>query len=302
MTKAASHGQHRLGKTGPLVSPLAWGMWRFRGRDVKIARTLIETALENGVNLFDTADVYGLDNGEPFGAAESLLGQVFGEAPSLRSRMVLASKGGIELGTPYNSTTPYLVSACEASLKRMRVERLDLYQIHRPDILAHPQEIAEAFTRLREAGKIAEAGVSNYTPAQTRALMAHLSFPLASTQPELSPLVTTALDDGTLDHAVETGLTVLAWSPLAQGRLGGTGTDRRSTDVIAALDALAASKGVARSAIAYAWIMKHPSGAIPIIGSQRPERVREAVVARDVRLSRKEWYLVLTAARGAPLP
>ena len=280
------------------VAPLAWGMWRYRGDDVRAARMLVETALETGMTLFDTADVYGPDNGEAFGAAESLLGRVFAEAPGLRDRMVLASKGGIVPGTPYNSSAAYLVEACEASLKRLRVERLDLYQIHRPDLLAHPAEVAEAFAKLRAAGKIAEAGVSNYTAAQARALGAHMPFALASTQPEFSPLAIAPLSDGVLDHALETGLAVLAWSPLGGGRLS---ADPRGA-VAQALDTLARREGVPLSAIAYAWIMAHPSGAIPIVGSQQPARIREAAAALKVRLTRADWYAVLTAARGEPLP
>ncbi len=292
----------RLGKSGLEVSPLAWGMWRFRGQDVKHARTLVETALATGITLFDTADVYGPDNGEAFGAAESLLGRVFAQAPSLRDTMVLASKGGIVPGVPYDSSARYLVEACENSLRRLRVARLDLYQIHRPDMLAHPAEVAGALDRLRQAGKIAHAGVSNHTVAQTRALAAHMPFALATTQPEFSPLAIGALADGTLDHAMEQDLGVLAWSPLAGGHLAGHSADVRTGAVIAELDRLAQREGVPRSVIAYAWVLAHPSGAIPIVGSQQPDRIREAALALRVGLSRADWYAVLTASRGEKLP
>jgi predicted oxidoreductase len=276
-------------------------MWRYSGDDLVAATARVEAALEAGINLFDTADVYGLDNGEPFGAAEALLGQVLARAPSLRGSMVLATKGGIELGTPYNSSAEYLVRACEASLKRLGVERVELYQIHRPDSLAHPAEIAQAFEKLRADGKIAEAGVSNYTPAQVAALRAHLPFELASIQPEFSPLAIEALGDGVLEQAVELGLGVMAWSPLGGGRLA-TGTGPREAAVAAALDEIAGRRGVGRAAVAYAWIMAHPATPIPIVGSQQPERIRASVDALKVRLTRAEWYQVLTAARGVPLP
>lgn len=292
----------RLGQTGLHVSPLAWGMWRFRGTDVAASTALVHAALAAGMTLFDTADIYGPDNGEAFGAAEALLGRVFAAAPDLRRRMVLATKGGIEMGTPYNASAAYIVAACEASLTRLGVDRIDLYQIHRPDSLAHPAELAAALARLREQGKIAEAGVSNYSAAQTRALAAHLPFPLASLQPQFSPLVIDALADGVLDLAQEKGYGVLAWSPLAGGRLGGAGEDARAGAVIAVLDRLAAAQGVARAAIAYAWIMAHPAGVIPIIGSQRADRIAEAQAALRVRLTRAEWYEILTAARGEKLP
>jgi aryl-alcohol dehydrogenase-like predicted oxidoreductase len=298
-----SHGRRRLGKTGLVVSPIAWGMWRFRGADVNAARGLVDAALESGIDLFDTADIYGSGPGGAFGAAETLLGRVFAEAPALRERMVLASKGGIEPGTPYNSSADYLERACEASLQRLGVEQLDLYQIHRPDSLTHPAEAARALTRLRDAGKIAEAGVSNYRPAEVTALAAHLPFPLASIQPEFSPLTIAPVYDGVLDQAMQLDIGVLAWSPLAGGRLGErAGDDPRTAAVAAALDKLAAAHGVSRAVAAYAWIMAHPSGAIPIVGSQRPERIGEAAAAAAVRLSRAEWYQVLVAARGEPLP
>jgi predicted oxidoreductase len=296
-------GPRPLGQGGVVASPLAWGMWRLRGRDVAAAQALVEAALDGGLALFDTADVYGPDNGEPFGAAEALLGEVLTSAPGLRGRMTLATKGGIELGAPYNSSAEYLVRACEASLRRLRVERVELYQVHRPDLLAHPAEVASALARLREQGKIAEAGVSNHTPAQVCALQAWLPFALASVQPEFSALEIAPLGDGVLDQALERNLAVLAWSPLGGGRLGqGTPADPRARAVATELDRIASDQGVSRTAAAYAWIMAHPARPIPIVGSQQAARIREAAQALRVRFSRADWYAVLTAARGAPLP
>jgi predicted oxidoreductase len=304
MTKLSSSTAplRQLGKTDLQVSPLAWGMWRFAGDDLDAATARVEAALDAGINFFDTADIYGPDNGEGFGAAEALLGRVFARAPSLRAGVVLASKGGIQMGTPYNSAADYLVAACEASLKRMGVERIELYQIHRPDSLAHPAEVAGAFEKLRAAGKIAEAGVSNYLPSQVAALRAHLPFELATIQPEFSALAIEPLSDGVLDQAMQHGMGVMAWSPLGGGRLGDRQGDSRAKAVTAALDEIAGSHGVSRTAAAYAWIMAHPSGAIPIVGSQQPERITQSVEALKVRLSRAEWYAVLTASRERPLP
>jgi predicted oxidoreductase len=292
-----------LGQSGLSVGPLAWGMWRFKGQDIHAAQARAEAALEAGMDLFDTADVYGLDNDEPFGAAESLLGKVLKASPALRDRMVLATKGGIEIGTPYNSSRSYVIAACEASLKRMGVERVELYQIHRPDPFTHPAELAEALDTLRRQGKIVEAGVSNHTPAQVAALQAHLSFPLASIQPEFSPLATEPLADGVLDQAVELGMTVLAWSPLGGGRIAADQSqDPRVKAVIEALDKVARAQGVSRTSVAYAWIMAHPSRPIPIVGTQEPARIRQSTEALKVELGRADIYAILTAARGAPLP
>ncbi len=291
-----------LGRSTLSVSSLAWGMWRFRGDDLDAATTLVETALDIGINLFDTADIYGPDNGEPFGAAEALLGRIFARSPGLRGEMVLATKAGIQMGVPYNSSAAYLTAACEASLRRLRVERIDLYQIHRPDSLAHPAEVAKALDSLRAAGKIVEAGVSNHTPAQVAALSAHLPFPLASIQPEFSALAIEPLSDGVLDQAMERDLGVLAWSPLAGGRLAQPGDDPRAARVAAALDGVARANGVSRPAAALAWILAHPARPVPILGSQSAARLREAAAATGVTLSRVQWYGVLTAARGTPLP
>lgn len=282
------------------LSPIGWGMWRFQGDDVDAGQRLAEAALAAGMTLFDTADVYGPDNGEAFGASESLFGRVLQQAPSLRGQICLASKGGIIPGVPYDSSARYLIEACEASLRRLHTERIDLYQIHRPDFLAHPQEAAEALTTLRQAGKIAEAGVSNYTCAQVSALQAHLPFRLVSVQIELSVLCTGALDDGRLDQAMEHGMAVMAWSPLGGGRIsGGSPAIATLTD---ALDACAAAHGVSREVIAYAWIANHPARPIPLVGSQQTGRISEAAAATDVQLSRREWYAILEVARGAPMP
>lgn len=284
------------------LSRLGWGMWRLRGGDAKAALRLAESALDAGLTLFDTADIYGPDNGEPFGAAEELFGAALAASPGLRARITLASKGGIVMGVPYDSSAAYLVQACEASLRRLRTDVIDLYQIHRPDLLAHPAEVAAALDQLRRAGKIREAGVSNHTAAQTAALQAHLPFPLASVQPEFSALAIGALEDGVLDHAMAHRLAVLAWSPLAQGRLADAPKDERSARVIAALDAIAAGQGVTRTAVAIAFVLAHPSRPVALVGSQTPARLAEATAALGVKLTRADWYAILVASRGVPMP
>ncbi|AHE55699.1 hypothetical protein NX02_20210 [Sphingomonas sanxanigenens DSM 19645 = NX02] len=271
-------------------------MWRFAGDDVGAARARVEAALEAGIDFFDTADVYGPDNGEPFGAAEALLGRVLAEAPGLRDRMVLATKGGIVPGVPYDSGAAYLESALDASLRRMRTDHVELWQVHRPDMLTHPADLARTLERMVVSGKVLSVGVSNFTPAQIRALQAHLPFALATTQPQFSPLHTRPLWDGELDLAMELGLAVLAWSPLGGGRLSGEGA------VAALLDAKAAEAGVSRAAAAYAWIMAHPARPVPIVGSQQPGRIREAADAFRLQWSRAEWYAVVEASSGHRLP
>ncbi len=290
-----------LGKSGILVSPIAWGMWRFAGVGVAEGRTLIEAAFEAGVTLFDTADIYGFDGAGGFGDAEVLLGRVFAESPGLRERMVLSTKGGILPPLPYNSGPAYLAKALDASLTRLGVEQVDLYQIHRPDILTHPQEAARALEDMVTAGKVRAVGVSNYTPAQAQALASFLTIPLVSHQPEFSPLHLEPLENGLFDQAMERDMAVLAWSPLGGGRLG-VPADARSAAVAAALDRKAAETGASRSAAAYSWIMAHPVRAIPIVGTQNPARIAELAQAFAITWTRQDWYDVLIAARGEALP
>ncbi len=290
-----------LGKSGLTVSPLAWGMWRFAGDDVHAARTKIETALAAGVTLFDTADIYGPDNGESFGAAEALLGRVLAEAPQLRAQMVLATKAGIVMGTPYDSSAAYLAAAIDASLKRLQSERVELWQIHRPDLLTHPAEVARAFDDAVAHGKVAAIGVSNHSPSQAAALAAFLTVPLASHQPEFSALATGPLFDGLLDQAMREDIAVLAWSPLGGGRLADP-QDDRARSVAAALDVKAEQYGVSRAAAAYSWIMAHPARPIPIVGTQDPARIAAIPDALKPRWTRADWYRVLETSLGERLP
>lgn len=289
-----------LGHDGPLVVPVAWGMWRLSGSR-EDAAALVRAALDAGMNLLDTADIYGFDGTGGFGEAETLLGEVFAADRGLRDRMVLATKGGILPPLPYDQSREYLAQAINASLKRLQVEQVELYQIHRPDILAHPQEVARTLEDAISAGKIAQVGVSNFTVAQIDTLQHFLTVPLATTQPEISPLRIDCFENGELDQAMRLHLTPLAWSPLGGGRLAEPINDRDRA-VAAALDQVAAEQGVSRTVAAYSWLMAHPAGIIPIVGSQRPERIREAMAALTVRWTRQQWYAVLVAARGEPLP
>jgi predicted oxidoreductase len=290
-----------LGQSDIQISSVAWGMWRFAGDDVAAAQERVEAALDAGVTLFDTADIYGPDNGEPFGAAEALLGRVLAGAPGLRDRMVIATKGGIRMGVPYDSSPAYLAAAIDASLVRMGIERVELWQIHRPDLLAHPHEVARALEDAQRAGKIATIGVSNFTPAQASALARYLTVPLVSHQPEFSALRIEPMFDGLFDQALERGMAVLAWSPLGGGRLADP-SDARGRAVADLLDTKAAETGVDRAAAAYSWIMAHPARPVPIVGTQNPARIRQIPDAYKPQWTRAEWYRVLEASMGERLP
>lgn len=300
MTSLVRSQPRLLGSLGS-VGPISYGQWRYTTADVAAAQGLLETALDAGMNLIDTADVYGLDwGGTGFGEVEALLGRVLAQAPGLRDRMVLATKGGIRPPVPYDSSDEWLRTACDDSLRRLGVDAIDLYQIHRPDMYAHPAEVAATLTSLREHGKIREIGVSNHSVAQTMALQAHLPFALVSVQPEFSAVTLDPLRDGTFDHCLTTGVVPLAWSPLAGGRLA-TG-DGISPDLMSVIDGLAEREDVDRSHIALAFVLAHPSAPIPIIGTQNTERITASNRALDVRLDRSDVYAIVQASDGVPLP
>lgn len=292
-----------LGASGITVSGIAWGMWRLAegGRTSAEAAKLVHAALDAGITLLDTADIYGFDGAGGFGDAESLLGEVLAAEPGLRARMVLASKGGIMPPRPYDQSAAYLSAAIDASLSRMKTDVIDLYQVHRPDILAHPHEVARVLDDAVAAGKIRALGVSNFTLSQTAALNQFLGHKLVSTQPEISPLRIEPIENGEMDQAMMLGLTPLAWSPLGGGRLVSPETGRDKA-IAAELDRVATAQSVSRSVAAYSWLMAHPAGIIPIIGSQQTGRIAEGADAFNVKWTRTDWYAVLVAARGVPLP
>ena len=298
-------GSRRLGSGGVEIGPLALGLWRFTGTDVGQNAALIEAGLELGMNLVDIADVYGLDwGGTGFGACEENLGAVLRARPDLRDRMVLATKGGIVPPVPYDSGAAAMRSACEASLDRLGTDRVDLYQVHRPDMFTHPSEVAAALDGLVADGLVGAVGVSNYTPAQTRALAAHLEAPLVSTQPEYSAACLDPLRDGTLDLCSEMGMVPLAWSPLAGGRLAGSGASAGDVrpELLATLDRLAEREGVDRAAVCVAFVLAHPTAPVAIVGSQQPERLRALQSALSVQLDRNDVYDLVEASEGQPLP
>lgn len=289
-----------LGSSGIGVSPLAWGMWRSTGSAWEVGQ-LLHTALDAGIDLVDTADIYGWNGEDGFGSVEALLGDVFRAEPSLRRHLTLATKGGISLPAPYDQSRGYMEQALDASLERLGADHIDLYFIHRPDILTHPQELARFLDDAVASGKVRAIGVSNFTPAQIEALTALLDTSLAATQPEISPLRFDPLVNGEIDQAMRLDLAPLAWSPLAGGRIMAPESERELA-VAEALDEVAEGSGVSRAVAAYGWLMAHPSGIIPIVGSQQPERITEAAEALAMRWTRTQWYKVLVAARGAPLP
>lgn len=281
--------------------PLAFGCWRMTDPDLSKSQRLLETALEADMTLIDTADVYGLDyGGAGFGDCETILGKTLAQAKGLRDKFLIATKGGILPPQPYDSSRKYLTQACDASLSRLGIDVIDLYQIHRPDMFVHPSDLAETLEGLRQAGKIRHIGVSNFTVAQHDALSQCLSEPLATSQPEFSAATLTPMLDGTFDRCMAQGITPLAWSPLAGGRLA-TGEDVRA-ELVEVLDRLAEREGADRSAVALAFVLAHPSRPVAILGTTRPERLQASAAALEVKLDRNDCYDIIEASQGFALP
>jgi predicted oxidoreductase len=281
---------------------IAYGFWRYRKAEIDDAVEMLSLARENGIDHLDTADGYGGPNG--FGGSERLLGAVRARAPELFEGAVLATKIGIEPGSPYNSSRDYLTAACEGSLSRLRVERIDLLYIHRPDLLTHPAELAQTLDGLVSSGKVAAIGVSNFTPAQFDALSRYMNAPIRVHQLEFSAAHVDPLFDGTLDQAMAHGTAVAAWSPLAGGRLGGS--DAAITPAISrvreTLQRIGEYAGIPPAAVALAFLHRHPAPVTPIIGTRNPERLRDCLKANDCTLSRADWYTIVEACLGKKMP
>ncbi|HOX56359.1 MAG TPA: aldo/keto reductase [Candidatus Paceibacterota bacterium] len=301
-------------------SRLAYGCWRVAGTwnpaEVTPAsraagRRAIIAAYEAGYTLFDNADIYC------HGETERILGEALREVAGMRDRVVIVTKGGIRpAGDPdpdaparYDFSAPHLINACEQSLRRLGIEMIDLYLLHRPDFLADPEEVAQAFRKLKAAGKVRYFGVSNFRPLLVTALQAACPMPLVAHQVEISLAKLDALTDGTLDQCMIERITPMAWSPLAAGLMG-DGANRRlpsqqtycAKRFLPELDAIAQARGVSRVAVSLAWLLKHPARIQPIVGTTNPERIRAAATADGLELTREEWYRLLIAARGEPMP
>ena len=296
-----------LGSSSLTCTRIAYGCWRLSGSEggPRLPDTdgilAVRTAFDAGYTLFDLADIYGR------GESERIFGLALRDAKGTRQRIIVATKCGIcppwDGATHcYNSSSAYIIASVEESLRRLQVDFVDLLMIHRPDYLASPEEIATAFAQLRTQGKVREFGVSNFRPSQLTSLQKHCSMRLIVNQVEVSLAALFTFDDGTLDQCLAEGITPMAWSPLAKGLLLGAPKDERGQKLQTLLAKLAAEKNATPAAIAIAWLLRHPAKMVPIIGSVNPERIREATHADSVELTREEWYTLLTASRGTPLP
>lgn len=288
-----------------------WNRADFKPEMEEKGRKAVIAAYEAGYTLYDHADIYGR------GLCEEIFGRVMKDVPGMRENILIATKCGIRWAKEPNEDSPHrydfsaehILWSADASLKRLGTDTIDLYQLHRPDLLMNPEEIAEAFTKLRDQGKVREFGVSNFMPSFLSALQSACDFPLIVNQVEIHLGRLDPFYDGTLDQCIEGNITPLSWSPLGGGYLG-TGAivsdDHPKAEarkaMQSALDAMAEKYNLSRSVISLAWLLKHPSKIVPIVGSTNPDHIRDAVKADDVDLSREDWYKLLVTARGEPLP
>lgn len=288
---------------GPSFSPLIAGYWRLMewGMTPQQVVQFIEHHLALGITTVDHADIYGDYQCEAaFGAALRL-------APGLREKLQIVTKCGIATRAKpehrighYITEASHILHSAENSLRHFHTDYLDLLLIHRPDPLMDADEIAEAFTALHQSGKVRHFGVSNFTASQFTLLQSRLPFSLVTNQLEISPLEQTSLLDGSLDQCQQNRIRPMAWSCLGGGRLF---NDPHYQPLRDELELVKQEIGASNSEqVVYAWVMKLPSRPLPIIGSGKIERVKEAVGACQLTLDRQQWFRLRKAAIGYDVP
>jgi len=284
---------------------VACGLWRMSSwqRSDAESAAWLQSVMELGIETFDLADVYGSY------LVEGLFGRALAAAPGLRDRLKIVTKCDIRIPSPqrpansthtYDTSRAYILEAVETSLRDLGTDRIDLLLLHRQDPLMDPDEVASAFDELEASGKVLAFGVSNFTPTHLSMLASRVRQPLATNQVEASVLRLDAFLDGTFDQCLERRVTPMAWSPVGGGRLF-AGADEQARSVHAALARIAEEHHVAPDVIAYAFLNRHPVGAVPITGSSKLERIEHAVRALEVTLTRDEWFELWRAA-GGPMP
>lgn len=296
-------------------SNVVLGLMRIGSLTDEQIRTLVGTARDAGVNVFDHADIYGTHDHH----CETRFGDAVEFAASERESVIIQSKVGIRDGF-FDFSTEHILAAVDASLAALRTDYLDVLLLHRPDTLVEPEEVAAAFDQLHEAGKVVNFGVSNHTPGQIELLKTAVRQPLVANQVQLSiahaPMIAAGLaanmgelgqsidrDNGLLDYSRRTGMLLQAWSPVQTGFFRGVfiGDRDQYAELNDVMDELAAKYDVTPTGIAIAWITRHPANMQVVLGTTTPGRVVESAAGSDIPLTRQEWYRLFTAA-GHTLP
>lgn len=294
------------------ASEISLGCMRISGLEPKAAENLVRTALDEGINFFDHADIYGR------GRSEEVFAQAVGMCPSVREKMLIQTKCAIHDGI-YDFSKEHILRSVEGSLRRLKTDYVDFLLLHRPDTLMEPEEVAEAFDVLRRSGKVRHFGVSNQKPLQMellnraldgeKLLIDQLQFSVCHTGMVDSGLnvnmknsAAQDMDGSVLEYCRLNNVTIQPWSPFQYGFFEGVfiGSDRYP-ELNAVLDRIAEERGVTSSAVAIAWILRYPARMQPIVGTTNAARLKEICAASRVELSRAEWYEIYKAA-GNRLP
>lgn len=300
-----------LGKSGLEVPVVAVGCMRMAGKTAEEARALIHSALEEGACFFDHADIYGR------GRSEEIFAEAVGMTPRVREGLILQSKCAIHDGM-YDFSKEHILSSVEGSLRRLRTEYLDVLLLHRPDALMEPDEVAEAFVKLKQEGKVRHFGVSNHNPMQMQLLMKSLPMPLVADQLQFSitnsTMITSGVnvnmlndaavdrDGGVLDFCRLNEITIQPWSPFWHGLREGVYVDNPLfPELNAKLREVAEKYGITPTGVVIAWMLRHPAHMQPVAGSMNPSRMKEILAGAKVRITREEWYGIYKSA-GFKLP
>lgn len=277
-----------------VVGTMRWGIWDAKFTTADYQR-MIEKSLELGFTTFDHADIYG-DH-----TTEAEFGAVLKAHPELREQMEIVTKCGIlrvcdnkpqHYIKAYDSSKEHILQSAEDSLRNLNTDYIDVLLIHRPDFLMNPDEVGEAFELLYRSGKVRSFGVSNFTKSQVEMLSE--SVPVGTHQLEISVKALQAFSDGTLDQCAKDGIVPMAWSPLGGGELPDT--------LVAELKKWAEEFGTTPQVIALAWLMQHPAGILPVIGTTKEENLVKSKEALSIKLDRQQWYSIYQASTGVRIP
>ncbi len=281
-----------------IAGTMKWGLWGSKF-DYSAYEQMIKDCIAAGVTSFDHADIYGNYT------TEEEFGQVLKQHPSLRQQMQLITKCGIQMVSPnrpqhkiksYDTSFEHIIESVENSLQNFSTDYIDCLLIHRPDQLFNADEVAEAFTQLKQQGKVRHFGVSNFRKWQVDLLNSR--FPVEANQIECSLLQLNPFVDGTLDQCQQHHITPMAWSPLGGGNLFADTDDEQIKRIIAVANFLAEKYASTPDIILLSWLITHPSGILPVLGTSKIERIKAAVVATQIKLEREEWYMLWRASTG----
>ena len=281
---------------------MKWGQWGVNYSTAQYLQ-LIEDCIAHTITSFDHADIYGDYT------VEEEFGNALKQKPHLRQQMQLITKCGIRRFTPnrpehtihsYDTSRKHIITSAERSLKNLNTDFIDLLFIHRPDPLMDPHEIAEAFDQLKKEGKVLHFGVSNFTASQME-MMAKV-WKVEFNQLEVSVIHLDPFHDGVLDKCIEYAIRPMSWGPLGSGKLHTDEPDERSQRILAVAKILAEKYNATVDQVLLAFVFKHPSKIIPVIGSTKIERLRSAYAAANINIEREEWFMLWRASKGHEVP